>query len=161
MELRAGNSKTYDFNENIAINLVTAERAKNQAFLDAYVNDALLFIFNRNNTAIEKMLIDMCHQNDIDPLEIKSDPYGKFLLMHGIKQWEKRHCVLFGNFDLYKLKYDYKENALVDENGKTIIDKEVYNELSVLFCYICNVPNTKRRNIRMSKKRKEANDDNS
>ena len=161
MELRANTSKNYDFNENITINLVTAERAKNQAFLDAYVNDALLFIFNRNNTAIEQMLIDMCDKKDIDPAEIKVDPYGKFLAMHGMKQWKKQHCVLFDNFDLYKLKYDYKRNALVDENGKVIIDKEIYNELSVLFCYICNVPNTKRRNIRMNKKRKEETNDNS
>ena len=134
----------YKYNDDITIMTLNERRINNKAFMENYLEDAYMFVADEIPYKYEHELATMLIKEG-DRYEVKDiEPYRLFIAYWGMNRtYGKRHSPLFYTFDLYELKYDEDKDALVTENGKVIINEDIFNDLSAIFYYILNITHRK------------------
>ncbi len=129
--------KTYKYNENITIIIPTLDmiRGENDSDENLFWEDINLF------TNTPDMLISELDSMGID-FERTSD-YTLFILMLQIQQQSgKCSTFLFKDLNLYELKpktiveNNQESVVLINQNGETIFNEQIYNDVSEIICYI-------------------------
>lgn len=136
--------KTYKVNDKITVNIPTVRltRGENVEDENDFWSEVNLFTVSPDDM--------VCELDDLGIDFTKMSDYSLFIFLYSVQREEKisrsANDLLFADFNLWNLKLLERENgyALVNEDGETIIDEEVYGELSDLITFITGHDKPKR-----------------
>lgn len=148
--------KSYRYNENIIINIPTLKqvRGSNDGDESAFWNNANLFVQTPSDmiSELDSMGIDFEQLSD----------YDLFIFLFALKKQSGNMAdsLLFSDFSLWNLNIQNVEDRIVltDENGKEIVNENIYNDISEIISSITGhkkTPKKKFGNAFAKKKRIE------
>jgi len=126
-------AKTYTVGD-IIINIPTVRQLRNNSKeIMQYWKDFGLFMKVPDEMAseLDDIGIDFSEISEYDLFVILFLIHKKFSVIENTQSVE---CTLFANLNLFDL--DVQGNVLVDKSGKTVINEEIYKEISDVLCSI-------------------------
>lgn len=155
--------KTYKYNDDIVINIPTVGqiRSDNEQEESNFWSDVNTFIQTPSDmiSELDSMKIDFEQMSDYELFIIL------FLAGKGSERTHK--SILFQNFSFWDLKVSEKDGkrVLIDKNEKTVINEEIYNDISAIIALMSGNKKTekkkfgnafaKKKRIEQDRKKKE------